>query len=177
MSRSQLSTAAKAQLEQIERAVTNYAELGDGQSFQQFRAIGFYDPESSQWTIPRNRQPMTLLNAQQLALIETLLLQVDAAGVRGHLVEAGIWRGGAVAFMRALLQAYEMPERSVIAADSFAGIPLSEYFRHDQVNKWRDRWEAGLEEVTAGLTRLGVLDDRLELLPGLFTVIRAITRP
>lgn len=158
----------QAYLDLIKRAVTNYVQLGEEQSFERFRGAGFYDPKVSEWTIPPLARPLTLQNVHQLELIERQLERIEVEGVPGDLIEAGIWRGGAIIFMRALLKAHGICDRQVIAADSFAGIPQSEKFKHDEVNKWTDRWEAGLPEVRAAIARFGLLDDRVELLEGYF---------
>lgn len=158
----------QAYLDLVKRAVTNYLLLGGTERFGRYSSSARYSPDVSDWTIEPLARPLTLQSKHQLELIETQLLRLEAEGVPGDLIEAGVWRGGAVIFMRALLEAYAIPERRVIAADSFAGIPLSTKFRHDEVNKWTDRWEASLPEVRAAIDRFGLLDDRVVLLEGLF---------
>lgn len=155
-------------LDLIKRAVTNYVQLGGDQPFKRFHSVDLYDPLASQWTIPPLARPLTLLNPHQLALIETQFERIEAEGVAGDLIEAGVWRGGAIIFMRALLEAHGVATRQVIAADSFAGIPQSERFKHDQVNKWTDRWEASLADVRGAIARFGLLDAQVELLEGYF---------
>lgn len=152
----------------IKRAVTNFTQLGDDQPFARFHSAGFYDPKASEWTIPPLARPLTLQNVHQLELIEHQFERILAEGVAGDLIEAGVWRGGAIIFMRALLAAHAVTDRQVIAADSFTGIPLSEKFRHDEVNKWTDRWEAGLTDVRAAIARFDLLDEQVELLEGFF---------
>ena len=155
-------------LDLIKRTVTNYVQLGDDAPFNRYNPAGFYDPKVSEWTIPPIARPLTLQNVQMLELIELHFERILSENVPGDLIEAGVWRGGAIVFMRALLAAHEASDRQVIAADSFAGIPQSEKFKHDTVNTWTDRWEAGLAEVRAAIARFDLLDDRVELLEGYF---------
>ncbi|MEJ0068602.1 MAG: TylF/MycF/NovP-related O-methyltransferase [Pseudomonadota bacterium] len=41
----------------------------------------------------------------------------------GDLIETGVWRGGATIFMRAILKALGVTDRTVWVADSFEGLP------------------------------------------------------
>ena len=43
--------------------------------------------------------------------------------VSGDFIETGIWRGGACIFMRGVLKAYDVNDRTVWCADSFDGVP------------------------------------------------------
>ncbi len=70
---------------------------------------------------PRFAQSMVGL--QRLANVQECVEQVLADGVPGDLIETGVWRGGAVILMRAVLEAYGDRDRIVYAADSFAGLP------------------------------------------------------
>ncbi|HQV02781.1 MULTISPECIES: TylF/MycF/NovP-related O-methyltransferase [unclassified Novosphingobium] len=158
----------EAYLDLIKRTVTNYIQLGDELPLGRFHSAGFYDPKASEWTIPPIARPRTLQNVHQLELIEQQFDRITAEGITGDLIEAGVWRGGAIIFMRALLKAHGVTDRQVIAADSFAGIPLSAKFKHDTVNSWTDRWEASLPEVRAAIARFGLLDEQVELLEGYF---------
>lgn len=156
-------------LETLKRVVTGYDRLGQGTDFESFKVLKFYDVENSAWTLRRSDLPLTLLSKGQLDLIERLLVDIGNRGVAGDCIEAGVWRGGAVIMMRAVLDACGMADRQVIAADSFAGIPPSTQFLHDPVNAWPDRWVASLAEVKANIAGLGYSDDRIEFLEGLFT--------
>ena len=163
------STAGRnAYLDLIKRLITNYAYLGGGDSFTAFNPIRHYDRGASKWRIDPQSRPMTLLSAAQLDIIEQAVLDIEQRNVPGDLIEAGIWRGGAIIFMRALLKAYGIDNRQIIAADSFEGIPQNVTFKHDPVDSWQDRWAASLLEVKGNIERLGLLDDRIEFLPGYF---------
>ena len=45
---------------------------------------------------------------------------VLAAGTPGDLIETGVWRGGATIFMRGVLKAHAVTDRTVWVADAFA---------------------------------------------------------
>lgn len=158
----------KSYVEAVKRMVSGYSLLGGDCAFEDYVPLSLYDVKQGDWSLPRQCLPMTLLTKGQLDLIEDLLVDLGERGVEGDCIEAGIWRGGAVMLMRAVLDARGMAERQVIAADSFSGIPPSTQFRHDPVDLWTDRWVASLEEVGANLARGGMRDGRIELLAGLF---------
>ena len=158
----------EAYLQLIKRSVTNYAYLGGDVAFEDFRCVSHYDLRQSQWKIDPLSKPLSLLTKSQLDLIEKVAVALDQRGVPGDFIEAGIWRGGAVILMRALIDAYGMANRKVFAADSFAGIPRNERGRNDPVDLWKDRWIAPLNEVRQNIARLGLLDDRIVFVPGFF---------
>ena len=158
-----------AYLDLIKRLITNYAYLGCGYSFAAFDPQRHYDHDTSSWRIDPQSRPMTLLSVAQLEMIQEAVLDVQRRGVNGDFIEAGIWRGGAIIFMRALLKEYGIDNRQIIAADSFEGIPQNVTFKHDPVDTWQDRWAASLEEVKGNIERLGLLDERIEFLPGYFS--------
>ena len=65
----------------------------------------------------------TMVGTKRLDNIEACVSQALADGVPGDLIETGVWRGGASIFMRAILEAYEVEDRTVWVADSFQGLP------------------------------------------------------
>lgn len=94
--------------------------------------------------------------------------RVIAENVPGDFVETGVWRGGAAIMMRAVLKAYGIEDRRVIAADSFAGFPAqSAEDANFTVGGVRD-FAVSLDEVKANFARYGLLDDRVVFLKGLF---------
>ena len=152
----------------IKRSVTNYHYLGVDSSFENFRCVSHYDLEQASWKIDKLARPLTLLSKNQLDLIEGAVVTLEERRVPGDFIEAGIWRGGAVILMRALIEAYEIAERKVFAADSFAGIPRNVRAQNDPVDSWPDRWVAPLEDVQQSIRRFGLLDDRIDFVVGFF---------
>jgi len=168
MSADPVSALRNAYIDLLQRTLTNYAYLGGVAAFDDFRAVTHYDLEQSSWTVDPQSRPLTLLTRPQLDLVGAAILDLQHRGVRGDLIEAGVWRGGCIAFMRGVLEAHGIPGRRVFAADSFAGIPLNTRAVNDPVDQWKDRWVAGLEEVKANIARFGLLDERVRFVPGFF---------
>jgi O-methyltransferase/8-demethyl-8-(2,3-dimethoxy-alpha-L-rhamnosyl)tetracenomycin-C 4'-O-methyltransferase len=162
------SSLRDAYLDVVKRTITNYPYLGGSSSPADFAVVKHYDLENARWRIDPLSRPMTLLTRAQLDLIEEIVDTVHDLKVPGDLLEAGVWRGGAVAFMRAVLHAYQVSGRRVFAADSFAGIPQNTRALGDPVDQWTDRWAASLDEVRGNLNRLGLLDERIVFVPGYF---------
>lgn len=158
----------EAYLDLVRRAVTNYLYLGGEASREEFRCAAHYDIDAGNWKIDRLALPATLLTAAQLDLVERSVLEVERRDVPGDLLEAGVWRGGVIVLMRALLSAHDIADRKVVAADSFAGIPRNTRATGDPVDAWPDRWVASRAEVEGILERFGLLDERIQFLEGYF---------
>jgi len=109
-------------LEILKKALSNYLYLGGQLQFDEFR-ITEEQYSNYEWQIPRLSQPHTMLAAPQLNLIERLMIDTLISKTAGDYLEAGIFRGGTVAFMRGVLMAFGVTDRIVWAADSFEGIP------------------------------------------------------
>jgi hypothetical protein len=105
--------------------------------------------------------------------IETILRD----GIPGDLIEAGVWRGGAAIFMRAVLKVLGVKDRLIWAADSFEGLPkpdpdlfpLEAKVQSGPVmQKVYQNLAASLEEVKRNFTAYGLLDDQVKFLKGWF---------
>jgi O-methyltransferase len=115
---------------------------------------------------------LTMIGMKRLdnlqACVEGVLLQ----GVPGDIVEAGTWRGGAAIFLRGLLKAYGVSDRSVWVADSFQGLPTPDgdrfpadagYYEHPN-----PFLAISLEKVKLNFSRFGLLDDQVHFVKGWF---------
>lgn len=158
----------QAYVELVKRSITNFLYLGGEADFAGFRCVDHYDLERWQWKVDPLSKPATLLRKGQLDLIEQAVVSLEQRKVPGDYLEAGIWRGGAVILLRALLDAYAIPGRRVFAADSFEGIPVNTRALNDPVDAWQDRWVASLDEVRGNIARFGLLDERIVFVPGYF---------
>ena len=111
-------------------------------------------------------QAMTMIGDARLNNIRWLFEAIVAAGVPGDLIETGVWRGGACIFMRGLLLAYEMRDRRVWVADSFAGLPPPDP-RHVQDSGDRHHsfpeLSIGLQTVQENFRKFGLLDDQVRV--------------
>ena len=93
-------------------------------------------------------------------------------GIAGDFIETGVWRGGAVIFMRGILKAYGVEDRIVWAADSFAGLPPGDLAKYPKESPAAFDQHAdlavSLEQVQRNLARYGLLDGQVKFLKGWF---------
>ena len=114
----------------------------------------------------------TMIGRKRLDNIQQLMEQVIADGIPGDVIETGVWRGGVVILMRAILEAYGDPDRAVYAADSFQGLPppdLSAY-PADAGSRLHDAEPlvVARSEVERNFRLYGLLDERVRFLEGWF---------
>lgn len=110
-----------------------------------------------------------------LARLENVLACASTAlaeGVPGDFVETGVWRGGTSIYLRAILAALGGPadaERRVWACDSFEGLPEAT-LEIDEPMRFHTypQLAVGIDAVKANFARYGLLDERVELVPGWF---------
>ena len=95
--------------------------------------------------------------------------RVVTENVPGDFVETGVWRGGATIMMRAVLAAYEVKDRRVFAADSFAGFPEQGAVDSNFTVGGVSDFAVSLEDVKANFARYGLLDEQVVFLEGLFS--------
>ncbi len=95
--------------------------------------------------------------------------RVVTENVPGDFVETGVWRGGATIMMRAVLAAYEVKDRRVFAADSFAGFPEQGAVDSNFTVGGVSDFTVSLEDVKANFARYGLLDEQVVFLEGLFS--------
>lgn len=115
----------------------------------------------------------TMIGLDGLNNIQFCLEDVIKNNVPGDCIETGVWRGGAVIFMRAILQAHNVTDRVVWVADSFQGLPRlnSAQYPADQgeLNDHANQLLAiPLETVKANFAKYGLLDEQVKFLPGWF---------
>jgi O-methyltransferase len=127
------------------------------------RERGDYWPLFAQTMIGRKR----LDNVQEC--VDTILRD----GVPGDLIETGVWRGGSVIFMRGMLRARGVTDRTVWVADSFEGLPppnLELYPQDADSDDFHTMEElrVSLEDVQENFRRYGLLDDQVKFLQGWF---------
>ena len=88
-------------------------------------------------------------------------------------METGVWRGGTVALMRAVLAAHGDADRVVWACDSFEGLPEAdpERFPQDVPMQFHayTQLAVSLDQVKANLARYDLLDERVRFLEGWFS--------
>lgn len=122
------------------------------------------------WDWPEEAE--TMIGMVRLACIQECVETALREGVQGDLLEAGVWRGGAVILMRAILKVYGVDDRTVWAADSFRGLPppdASSFTQDLAVDlSTFDELAVSVEQVKANFSRYGLLDDQVRFLEGWF---------
>jgi O-methyltransferase/8-demethyl-8-(2,3-dimethoxy-alpha-L-rhamnosyl)tetracenomycin-C 4'-O-methyltransferase len=127
----------------------------------------YYDNVREQgWDWPSKAPSM--IGARRMENVRSECERTIRAGVPGDFMETGVWRGGACIMMRAVLEAYGIADRRVIAADSFAGFPAPSAADAGFEHSTREEFAVPLEEVKAAFARYGLLDAQVVFLEGLF---------
>jgi hypothetical protein len=141
----------------------------DGESSPAF-LIGFTDHYI-------NGRAVSMLPRVRLDHLQRCTGDVIRNGVPGDLIETGVWRGGATIFMRGILKAYGVHDRTVWVADSFEGLPKPdpekfplEAATHDgkMMKDVFHHLAVTLDEVRENFARFGLLDDQVRFLKGWF---------
>jgi len=120
---------------------------------------------------------VSMLPLTRLDNLQSCIVDVVARQVPGDLIETGVWRGGATIFMRGVLKALGVVDRTVWVADSFEGLPVpdeerfpieAKAHRGPMMTKGYGHFAVGLEEVQRNFRAYGLLDDRVKFLKGWF---------
>ena len=116
-------------------------------------------------------QAHSMIGLRRMNQLQACIEQVLADGVPGDLIETGVWRGGATIFMRGVLKAYGVTDRTVWVADSFAGFPTPNLADHPENVDFANvggLLVVELETVRRNFARYGLLDDQVRFLKGFF---------
>jgi hypothetical protein len=116
---------------------------------------------------------VSMIGLRRLNNLEACFAHVLQNGVGGDLIETGVWRGGAVIFMRALLAAHGVADRKVWVADSFEGMPVPNVEQYPADRELdlsaEKRLCVSADEVRRNFRRYGLLDERVRFLEGWFS--------
>jgi len=114
----------------------------------------------------------TMIGIKRLDALHFCVEEVLNRGVPGDFIETGVWRGGAVIFMRGALKVRGVTDRVVWAADSFAGVPPPNPDKYPLDANYRfhehEELAVSLAEVQNNFRRYGLLDDQVRFLEGWF---------
>ena len=113
---------------------------------------------------------LTMLGLPRLDDLQACVESVVADGVKGDIIETGVWRGGASILARATLDSLGGEDRRVWVADSFQGLPPPDpSFPEDrELDLSQVEFLAvPAEEVRGYFARFG-LDQGVELVEGFF---------
>lgn len=115
---------------------------------------------------------LTMIGTARMRHLRGICEMLIQEGVPGDFVEAGVWRGGACIYMRAIIEALEQSSRRVFVADSFAGLPPPDPVNYPQddgdLHFEVSELSVSLEEVRDNFKRFGLLDDQVVFVPGWF---------
>jgi O-methyltransferase len=114
----------------------------------------------------------SMVGQKRLDNVQFCIEDVLSRGVPGDLMETGVWRGGVVILMRAVLKAHGVVDRRIWAADSFEGLPPpnAEKYPADaglHLNKFEEL-AISQEQVQENFRRYGLLDEQVHFLKGWF---------
>ena len=124
-----------------------------------------------------NGRALTLLPVARLDFLDACIRTVVRDGVPGDVIEAGVWRGGAAIFMRAVLRMLGAADRTVWLADSFQGLPAPDPTRFPLEARAHDgpvlkeafqHFSVPLERVEANFRAFGLLGEQVRFLQGWF---------
>ena len=116
-------------------------------------------------------QAHSMIGLRRMNNLHACIEQVLADNVPGDLIETGVWRGGATIFMRGVLKAYGVTDRTVWVADSFEGLPAPDIKAYPLDQRWVS--SAGMiavdiDTVRRNFDRYGLLDEQVQFLKGWF---------
>lgn len=114
----------------------------------------------------------TMIGLKRLENIQFCVEEILKNNIEGDLIETGVWRGGAVIWMKGLLKAYENNDKTVWVADSFSGLPKpdsSKYIQdaHDRHFLYKEL-AIPIETVKYNFAKYDLLDDKVKFLVGWF---------
>lgn len=110
---------------------------------------------------------LTLIGEDGLDNIKELLEKVKEKNVPGAFVEAGIWRGGACIWARAVMDYLGIRE-PVIGCDSFVGLPPPKWVQDEGDQHYLVRELAVSQRTVEENIRYFVLEGNITLVPGFF---------
>ena len=115
----------------------------------------------------------TMIGFDRLNNLQDCVTDIIKNNILGDFVEAGVWRGGACIFMKALLNVYKDDQRIIWLADSFQGLPKPNPEKYpDDANDtlWSHSLDVSLEEVKSNFAKYDLFDEnRLRFLVGFFS--------
>jgi hypothetical protein len=154
-------------LDMVQRTIINTVYEDPAQTFgdtyrPEVREIGSDWPSVAHSMIGNRR----MTNLRQICEI------VIGQNVPGDFIETGVWRGGACILMRAVLKAWNITDRSVWVADSFAGLPRPTPDKYpadkgDTSFEYREL-AISLEQVQSNFAKYDLLDAQVRFLKGWF---------
>jgi O-methyltransferase len=131
-----------------------------------------FDPDKRWLGLDHPIHAETMIGLERLNQFHEALITIQEEAVPGNILEAGIWRGGAVIFAAQYLNVWQIPSRTVFACDSFEGLPRPEMlFPADAGDSHYtyDHLSVSLERVKENFSSYLVPMDRVVFVKGFFS--------
>ena len=115
----------------------------------------------------------SMIGLKRMDNIEFCVNDTIKNNIPGDLIETGVWRGGSVIFMRALLKAAGVTDKTVWVADSFEGLPKPDEKKYaadkgDDHFMFSDTLAISIDQVKYNFEKYGLLDGQVKFLKGWF---------
>ena len=124
------------------------------------------------WEYPPPTHAETMVGLKRLNNIEFCVSEVIKNNIEGDFIETGVWRGGSVIFMKALLKVFNDTKRVIWVADSFEGLPKPDEEKYPldkgDTNYLYSETAVSLEKVRRNFEKYDLLDDKVKFLKGWF---------
>ena len=123
--------------------------------------------EGTDW--PENG--FTMVGLKRLENIRICAAEIIKKNIEGDFLEAGVWKGGASMWMRAILKHHGINDRNVWLADSFKGLPppKPDYpADKDDTHYQFEKLAISLEQVKQNFQTFDLLDDQVKFIEGWF---------
>jgi len=111
----------------------------------------------------------TMAGHRRLENVQQCVEDVLQRAVPGDLIETGVWRGGMTIFMRALLKAHSITDRTVWVADSFQGLPAPSVPQDQGDLSQASFLKISQERVQENFKKFDLLDEQVQFIPGWFS--------
>ncbi|MEM7230186.1 MAG: TylF/MycF/NovP-related O-methyltransferase [Planctomycetota bacterium] len=103
----------------------------------------------------------SMIGLKRMDQLQRAIETIERERIEGDFVETGVWRGGAVILMLAVLRQLGVTDRIVWACDSFEGLPAPTHEADAGYDLSDDPYLAvSVDDVRANLERFGVFDER-----------------
>jgi O-methyltransferase len=110
----------------------------------------------------------SMAGRRRLDNVQLCIEDVLANHVPGDFIETGVWRGGMVIFMAALLKLAGVTDRKIWVADSFEGLPVPVSSTDGDDFSKIGQLKVSLEQVKANFAQFNLLSDQIQFLKGWF---------
>ena len=131
-----------------------------------------YNPEARINGIDWPTYADSMIGLKRMNNIEYCVNKVIEENVPGDLIETGVWRGGSVIFMAALLKDKNITDRNIWVADSFEGLPKPDAEKYeadkDDIHYIHPELAISIDTVKGNFSKYDLLSDHIKFLKGWF---------